>query len=121
MLLALLAAPCGSLAAAAGAAAGAAGPTYPTLLIDANGPDSLLHQPQMARPTLVALDARTLALSNGLLERVFMTAPDCWPARPLAGPSQLPARDITASMQLTAWAAGSIQHPTCGVGPTDSI
>ena len=26
----------------------------------------------------------------------------------VAGPSQLPARDITASMQLTAWAAGSI-------------
>ena len=26
----------------------------------------------------------------------------------VAGPSQLPARDLAASMQLTAWAAGSI-------------
>ena len=39
----------------------------------------------------------------------------------VAGPSQLPARDLAASMQLTAWAAGSLQHPACGVGPTDSI
>jgi hypothetical protein len=77
LLALLLAAPCGSLAAATGAAADVAGPTYPTLLIDAGGPDWLLHQPpQMAPPTLVALDARTLALSNGLLARVFTTAPD---------------------------------------------
>ena len=28
----------------------------------------------------------------------------------VAGPSQLPARDITASMQLTAWAVGFLKH-----------
>eukprot|EP01052_Picozoa_sp_SAG31_P050571 SAG31_NODE_11601_length_1014_cov_1.240437_1_plen_300_part_01 len=63
---------------AVAAADAAEGPTtYPTLLIDADGPDWLLHQPlQMPPPTLVALDARTLALSNGLLARVFTTAPD---------------------------------------------
>ena len=49
----------------------------PTVPIDADGPDWLVHLPvQMPAPSLLLLDNRTVALTNGLLARVFTFAPD---------------------------------------------
>ena len=74
----MLAAVCCSLLVASGASSSSSpGPTYPTLLIDDGGPDWLLHQPaQMPAVELKALNKNTVALTNGLLARVFTLSPD---------------------------------------------